>query len=134
MIVPVSASPERPSRRAAVRPEELGRRLTAIFAGGADDPALRRLARANTTVALHVRDAPECSVTLLLDRRPPAVVLGEEPAEVTFRLTSEQAHRFAHGRLVLVLEVMSGAVECSGPMRPYLALDAILRRLLRDAG
>jgi hypothetical protein len=135
VITPVSASPERRADAGAgpARPEELGRRLATVFARGADDPALRRLCRANTTVAFHVSDAPQHSATLLLDRRPPELVHGEEPAEVTFRLSSEQAERFAHGELILALELMHGSVQATGPVRPFLALDSILRRLLSKA-
>ncbi|HEX6391787.1 MAG TPA: hypothetical protein VFZ89_20135, partial [Solirubrobacteraceae bacterium] len=45
--------------------------------------AVHRLGSAHTSVTYEILDEEGAAVTLLLDRHPPVVVNGEEPAEVT---------------------------------------------------
>jgi len=97
----------------------------------ADDRAVRRLGRAGTSVAFWVEGDDAASATVLLDRQPPEVVDSAEPAEVTIHLTREDAARFARGELVLPTAIYCGLVTCEGAVRPYLAVDPILRGLLR---
>lgn len=94
---------------------------------------VHRLGSAGTSVTFRVLPAEELSVTLLLDRRPPAVVDGSEPAEITIELDADQAHRFSRGELVLPNCILRGEVACRGPVRRYLAFDPILRALLGRA-
>jgi hypothetical protein len=94
---------------------------------------VRRLGAAGTSVTLWVTDAQESSVTLLLDRQPPAVVDGREPAESVIELTSEQADRFARGLLPLPGMLVAGRMAHSGPIRKYLSVDPVLRSLLLRA-
>jgi hypothetical protein len=90
-----------------------------------------RLGAAGTSVTFEVAGAE--SVTLLLDRRPPVVTGGDEPAEITVEFDADQAALFASGELVLPNAVLRGEVACSGPVRKYLALDPIVRALLGRA-
>jgi hypothetical protein len=99
---------------------------------GSDEVVRRRLPKARTTVAIVVVDAPDESVTLLLDRRPPEVC-GAFDAEVTVLLNSEQASEFAEGRLLLSTALLHGEAKWTGPVRKYLAVDAVLRGALRRA-
>ena len=91
---------------------------------------VHRLGSAGTSVTFRVLPSEELSVTLLLDRHPPEVVDGSEPAEITIELDGDQAERFARGELVLPNCILRGEVACRGPVRKYLTLDPILRALL----
>jgi hypothetical protein len=95
-----------------------------------DDPRLTRLAAAGTSVSFQTREAPEHSVTVLLDRNPPVLADGQEPAEITIGLTAAQAVRLAQGRLLLPNALLAGEVTYSGPARKYLTVDPVLRSLL----
>src|SRR4051794_26501639 len=93
-----------------------------------DRHSVDRLVHADTSVAFCVEGGER--VTLLLDRYPCEVAGDGEPAEVEIVLDSDQAERFCDGRLSLTGAVVTGAVETSGPVRKYLEVDAIVRRLL----
>jgi len=92
--------------------------------------AVTRLAHADTTVRFVVTGNPEEAVTLLLDRRPPQAVDGDEPAEIVIELSREQAVQFVRGNLHLPPAVLEGRVTAYGQVRKYLTVDPILRRLL----
>jgi len=91
---------------------------------------VQRLGTAGTSVTFEIADAPKASVTLLLDRQPPAVADGKSPAEITIEMDSELAASFAKGELSLPSLILSGDVSYSGPVRKYLSFDPILRSLL----
>jgi hypothetical protein len=93
-----------------------------------EGPALEELGAAETSVRFRV--AGTDAVTLLLDRRPPLLAGGREPAEIVIELTAAQAIRFAAGELSLTTAILEGAVSCRGPVRRYLAVDPLLRGLL----
>src|SRR5581483_3403444 len=95
-----------------------------------DDPRIGRLGSAGTSVRFYVRDDPDQSATVLLDRSPPSVIDGDEPAEVTIELEAAQAERLARGSLSLPPLLLSGAVGYRGPVRKYLMVDPVLRALL----
>ncbi|MHB8696147.1 MAG: ABC transporter ATP-binding protein [Solirubrobacteraceae bacterium] len=87
------------------------------------------MARARSSVRFAVgRDRH--GVTLLLDRNPPAVIAGYEPAEAEVGLSPEQAVAFADGELSLASAVFARAVTTRGPIRRYLEVDPILGALL----
>jgi phospholipid/cholesterol/gamma-HCH transport system ATP-binding protein len=100
-----------------------------------DPRRARRLGRAATSVALDVRedDGSTTRLSLLLER-PPELLPDPEPGEVTVELTAAQALAFAGGELSLPPEALVGAVGCSGPVRRFMAVEPVLRSLLRDAG
>ena len=108
----------------------LRERLGEGFAGG--DPRLRRLSAAETSVSLQITDAPQSSVTVLLDRKPPSLAGGDEPAEITIELDEAQAERLARGGLSLPPALLAGQVGYRGPVRKYLMVDPVLRALLAD--
>jgi hypothetical protein len=103
-------------------------RLARALATG--DARLNRLGTADTSVSFQNLDAPEASVTLLLDRQPPDLAGAEEPAEITIALTSQQAARLARGTLSLPSALLGGEIPYRGPVRKYLAVDPVLRGLL----
>jgi phospholipid/cholesterol/gamma-HCH transport system ATP-binding protein len=110
----------------------VGRLYAALDNGLRDDPALRdRLRHAATSVGFAVTGEGR-TVTLLLDRAHPEVRI-DEPAEITLELDPELAVAFADGRLPMPGAVASGDVRASGPVRRYLEVDPIVRRLLSGA-
>lgn len=118
---------ESQSGRAA---EKLRARLAGALARR-DQPAVRRLRSAATSVTFRVEGSG--SVTILLDRDPPEVATDEEPAEIDILLSDEQAGAFSDGQLPLSMAIVGGEVECRGPVRKYLVVDAILRTILKRA-
>jgi phospholipid/cholesterol/gamma-HCH transport system ATP-binding protein len=95
-------------------------------------PAVGRLAYAGTSVTFTVPEN-DLAATVLLDRRPPLLADPSEPAEIRIELTPSQAARFASGSLCMASAVVSGEVASRGPVRKYLEVDPIMRRLLADA-
>jgi hypothetical protein len=96
------------------------------------DPRIKRLAAADTSVTFVNLDAPDASVTLLLDRYPPVATGGDEPAEITIELTGQQYELFSRGAFSLPAALMAGQAGYRGPVRKYLAVDPVLRGLLED--
>jgi ABC-type multidrug transport system fused ATPase/permease subunit len=115
----------------AERPYEAERALADAIteALGRRSAAVGRLSYARTSVAFHVEGGNN-PCTLLLDRRPPTLTGGNEPAEIELHLTPRQAHRLALGRLPRPNAVLSRAVSSRGPVRRYLEVDPILQNLL----
>jgi hypothetical protein len=97
-----------------------------------DDPRIGRLGGAGTSVCFQVLHDPTQSVTVLLDRDPPAVLGGDEPAEITIELDEQQAERLARGGLSLPPALLAGQIAYRGPVRKYLMVDPVLRALLAD--
>jgi hypothetical protein len=110
--------------------EQLHRRLAAVFASG--DPRLQRLSAAGTSVRFQIIGAPQASVTVLLDRDPPELAGGEEPAEITLELTPEQGVQLLSGALAAPADLLSGRIPYRGPVRKYLMIHPVLRGLLAD--
>jgi phospholipid/cholesterol/gamma-HCH transport system ATP-binding protein len=82
-------------------------------------------------VTIRITDAPERSFTLLLDRRPCAIV-DAEPSEVEIGLSSADATRAACGELSLTAAILAGDVDHRGATRRYLEVEPILRGLLAE--
>ena len=99
----------------------------------ADDPGVGRLRHAQTSVRFATGDGT-AGASILLDRDPPVVRGGDEPSEVTLFLDAGQARRFARGRLPMPAAIVRGEVDHEGPVRKYLEVDPILRRLLAGHG
>jgi putative sterol carrier protein len=97
-----------------------------------DDPRLTRLSHAGTSVSFKNLDAPADSVTVLLDRDPPVVADGDEPAEITIELTEEQWTKVARGALSLPPALLTGTVAYRGPVRKYLTVEPVLRAMLAE--
>lgn len=105
-------------------------RLTSAL--GSDDPRIGRLGSAGTSVCFQVLHDPAQSATVLLDRDPPSVLAGDEPAEITIELDEAQAERLARGGLSLPPALLAGHIAYRGPVRKYLMVDPVLRALLAD--
>lgn len=125
------------SAGAALQPVEicavadtLRRRLADVLAVEGTETA--RLAAARTSVTFRLADE-EDTVTVLLDRMPPAVADGNQAAEIEISLPATQAAEFARGRLRLPVALFMGELAYVGPVRKYLIVDAVLRSLLARA-
>jgi phospholipid/cholesterol/gamma-HCH transport system ATP-binding protein len=94
-------------------------------------PSVDRLRHARTSIRFTIEDE---AVTLLLDRTPPEVTEGDEPAEIEITLTPEQAARYAAGKLPIPRAVVTGTVRSRGPVRKYLEVDAIVQWLIGETG
>ena len=97
----------------------------------ADAELGERLRYADTSVAFDL-EGERPAVTLLLDRDVPAVRLGE-PAEVTIEVPATLAAALCEGRVKMPGAVVSGDVRATGPVRRYLEVDAIVRKILRES-
>ena len=99
------------SQAVADHPESIERELSAALqrAITTDSPAVGRLSYARTSVRFRVEGGTE-PCTLLLDRRPPTLGGSDEPAEIEFLLSPDQAQRLARGELAMPEAVVSGAV------------------------
>jgi phospholipid/cholesterol/gamma-HCH transport system ATP-binding protein len=95
-------------------------------------PTSARLSYARTSVRFRVTGGRR-PATLLLDRRPPTLGSHDEPTEVEIELTSEQAARFAAGRLAIPGAASRGEIAFRGPLRKYLEVDPMLQALLAGA-
>lgn len=121
-------SGHRPAAGSEAGAAHLRRNLERVLASG--DARLIRLSAAETSVSFQTIDDPDASVTILLDRHPPVLADGHEPAEITIELTAAQATRLARGALLLPNALIAGDVRYTGPVRKYLAVDPVLRSLL----
>jgi phospholipid/cholesterol/gamma-HCH transport system ATP-binding protein len=108
-----------------------GRRLRATVERSlcCDLPEVSRLSYANTSVSFHVQGDGE-PVVALLDRTPPVLGVPGQAAEITIEFAPGQADRFGRGELPMPAAVVNGCVLTEGPIRKYLEVDPILRRLL----
>jgi hypothetical protein len=99
----------------------------------ADGGTLARLSRARTSVAIQLGEDERIGITLRCDSDGVTVAYGIQPAEVFIRLTPRQASLFSRGSLTLPVLLAEGEVVCSGPVRRFLTVEPILRRLIAGA-
>jgi phospholipid/cholesterol/gamma-HCH transport system ATP-binding protein len=92
-------------------------------------PDVNRLSYASTSVGFRVRGADD-QVVLRLDQHPPSVAALGAVAEIDIEFAPGQADRFGSGKLPITAEVVGGRVATSGPVRKYLEVDPILRKVL----
>ena len=112
--------------------EDLRRRLVAALDLPEGDARRTRLSIANTSMTFTVEGRP--AATVLLDRDPPRVADGSEPAEITVHFTAEAAESYGSGAVALGPVLLAGEITCNGPIRKYLMVDSVVRRLLAGAG
>ena len=91
-----------------------------------------RLRGAGTSVCLRTRSGG--GVTLLLDREPPLVRPGVEPAEAVIELDDEDFVAVIAGDALLPVVLASGDARCDGPVRRFLAVTPVMRTLWRAGG
>jgi SCP-2 sterol transfer family len=96
----------------------------------AEDPtASSRMALADTTVRIQLADGPGYAITLLLDRDPIALSDGSGEPQIALAMTAVQLEGLARGELALAMEIAHGRVDYSGPVRKFLRVMPILRRV-----
>jgi phospholipid/cholesterol/gamma-HCH transport system ATP-binding protein len=91
---------------------------------------VNRLRHCKANVSFHISGDESASATLLVDRAGCRVLAGTAPADVQISFSPEQAAAFACGRLPMTAAVVSGDVDACGPVRHYLEVDVIVRRLI----
>lgn len=124
----MSCSP--PSRTTDVVERAVGD-LRALIRAVADDSAAgARAALADTTVQIKLSD--EYTVTLFLDREPVELDTAEHDAEIELAMTGRQLEQLIRGELALAMEIAHGRIAYSGPVRKFLRIIPILRRVARD--
>jgi phospholipid/cholesterol/gamma-HCH transport system ATP-binding protein len=69
-------------------------------------------------------------VVALLDRNPPALADRDVAAEIDITFAPGEADRFRSGSLPMSAAVLDRRVATRGPVRKYLEVDPILRRVL----
>jgi hypothetical protein len=94
-----------------------------------DGTAVQRLGEAGTSVTFVDSGGRQEPVTLLLDRVPPQLAAAQH-SEITVELDADRAQSFMRGQLVMSTCLIEGGASCRGPIRKYLVVDPILRRLL----
>jgi hypothetical protein len=102
-----------------------------VMAVGANDPiAGHGLGLAHTVAHVHLTDADDLTMTLLLDRQPVEAVAGSVgDAEIEIFITSRDIDRFWAGEMHLAMAIAEGEVTYRGPVRKFLRVVPIARRL-----
>jgi hypothetical protein len=101
----------------------------------ADESA--RLGEAGIVVRIDVTDVPGTIITLLLDRTPPALILGTAEHWPTVRLwmAAGDLEAFHSEASYLPLKIVSGEVRFEGMVRKLLRIMPVLRNaLIETAG
>jgi phospholipid/cholesterol/gamma-HCH transport system ATP-binding protein len=91
-------------------------------------PEVSRLSYASTSVGFRVEGGEP--IVALLDRSPPTLAAQGVTAEIEITFAPGEADRFASGLLPMTAAVVDRRVITRGPVRKYLEVDPILRRLL----
>ena len=105
--------------------------LRSLIRAVAEDPAGgARAALADTTVRIKLSDG--YAVTLFLDREPVELHTAEYDAEIALAMTAPQLEQLIRGELALAMEIAHGRIAYSGPVRKFLSIVPILRRVAGD--
>jgi hypothetical protein len=107
------------------------RDLRGLLATLVTDPAASaRVALAETRVGIKLSDGP--AFTLYLDREPVEIGDADEHAEIALAMTATQLEMLIRGELALAMEIAHGRIAYSGPVRKFLRIVPILRRVSRE--
>ena len=110
--------------------ERAVRDLEALIGTVAEDPATSaRVALANTTVRISLSDGPGYAFTLHVDREPIELDDGDGDAEIALAMTASQLEQLIRGELALAMEIAHGRIVYRGPVRKFLRVVPILRRV-----
>jgi putative sterol carrier protein len=113
------------------RAREIVQAMVEVFEIAQEDPSIaRRLEHTDTTLVAHFTDAESVSATLMLDRNP-VEVLDREYAEAETHVwaTTSQWDEFFAGDLHLAMAIAHGDVTYRGPVRKFLVVVPVARRL-----
>jgi hypothetical protein len=114
-------------------PERAVRAFRELIGMICEDPATSaRMTLADTSVQINLSDASGYAFTVHLDGE--RVELGDcEPqAQIALAMTTLQLEQLTRGELALAMEIAHGNVAYSGPVRKFLRVIPILRRVSRD--
>jgi putative sterol carrier protein len=97
-----------------------------------DPTASGRIALADTTVSVKLSDGPGHVFTLYLDREPIEMADHDDRAEITLAMTAIQLEQLIRGELRLAMEIAHGRIAYDGPVRKFLRVVPIIRRISND--
>jgi putative sterol carrier protein len=107
------------------------RDLRSLMATLVTDPATSaRVALADTRVRIELSDG--LAFTLYLDREPVEMGEADDQAEIALAMTATQLEKLIHGELALAMEIAHGRIAYSGPVRKFLRVVPILRRVAQE--
>ena len=99
---------------------------------GRDQVTSDRVALADTTVRFNLSGGDGYGFTLYLDRAPVELGADDPEAQISVAMTPRQLEELAHGELALAMEIAHGRVAYHGPVRKFLRVIPILRRVSRE--
>jgi phospholipid/cholesterol/gamma-HCH transport system ATP-binding protein len=117
-------------RAAEVRAAEL--RAAVARALESPEPVVGRLVYAKTSVRLAVGESDGPGVTLELNGDKPALGHDQADTAIEIVLGPDDAGDVAIGRLSILQLIAAGRATARGPVRRFLEIDPMLRRLLGD--
>jgi len=97
-----------------------------------DTAASARMILADTTVQISLSDVSGYAFTLYLDGERVELGDSDPQAEITLAMTTPQLEQLTRGELALAMEIAHGTVAYSGPVRKFLRVIPILRRVSRE--
>jgi phospholipid/cholesterol/gamma-HCH transport system ATP-binding protein len=122
----LAATPEQSGAAARAR-ETLDTFVESVLDAATDPDLSRRLALADTTVAVVLADEPEMAATLALDRTPIEVRPGFVGApEITLWIASFDLGLMVAGAFKLSMGIARGRVITEGPVRKFLRVVPVL--------
>jgi hypothetical protein len=110
--------------------------LRTLLLNAESGPDSQHPARAETTVAIHLREPggePVPFAVLRLEEAPVSVTPGAGTAEIDLELSRADLAAFIVGRLHLPLAIARGDVAFRGPVRRLLRITPVLRSVGRAA-
>jgi phospholipid/cholesterol/gamma-HCH transport system ATP-binding protein len=100
-----------------------------IDAAARNERVGRRLAQARTSVRIELADEPDLFLTLLMDGKTIAATRADVPAEIELSLSSVDLERTRSEDFNLSMAIARGRVQVAGPVRKFLRVMPIVRRL-----
>jgi hypothetical protein len=114
-------------------PERAMRAFRGLIEMVCEDPATSaRVTLADTTVQINLSDASGYAFTLYLDAERVELGDSDPQAQIALAMTTLQLEQLTRGELALAMEIAHGHVAYTGPVRKFLRVIPILRRVSRD--
>jgi hypothetical protein len=107
--------------------------LRSLIRAIAEDPAASaRIALADTTVRIKLSDGSPYAPTLCFERESIELTEDADETEIELAMTALELEQLTRGELEVAMEIAEGRIAYSGPVRKFLRIVPILRRVSRD--